>query len=111
MQGTTVEELLRQARRFEEETGNLKQFLDELTTDGAGLLYDLKMAVGAETDLGHAISSIGGVVRQAATSAINALTETHTIIDQKATETSQTQAQTSADFTNLTTQIGTITFE
>ena len=73
MQGTTVEELLRQARRFEEETNNLKQFLDELTTDGAGLLYDLKMAVGAETDLGHAISSIGGVVRQAATSAVNAL--------------------------------------
>lgn len=78
---TNVEQLQVLTERFEQEKDNLRIALDELTTNGAGILYEIKMIVGADTDLGQAISRCGTSVRNAATNAIKYLTEAHDKMD------------------------------
>ena len=108
---TGIEELERQAMRFQDEIDNLARYLDELTTDGAGYLYDLKQVVGPDSDLGYAISSLGGAVRSAADSAVTRLRETVDIINTKCAEHKQAQQATESQYSDINTKSSGITFQ
>ncbi|MDD6223401.1 MAG: hypothetical protein PUB18_00140 [bacterium] len=110
MNDVSVEELQRQATRFEEETSKLARYLDELTTDGAGFLYDLKMTVGAESDLGVTISALGGAVRNASANAVNSLNQAKEIIVQKCTEISNVLEEATNAYQQQVNEIAKIKF-
>ncbi len=106
-----VEALETTAERFDQEINNLKKNLETLTTDGSGLLYDLKQTVGPDSDLGATISAVGGSVMSAQNQAINSLTQIKTIIDTKIAEAKAYNAQAQAGFSNSTSSINSRTFE
>lgn len=97
--------------RFLEERNHLKKVLDALTTDGDGVLYRLKQAVGADSQLGATISNVGGAVMSARTNAIVALDQIAEIIKQKIAEAKSYNAEAEAGLTQINTKINNITFE
>ena len=111
MEQTYVEELLRQVSRFAEEKADLSRYLDELTTDGAGLLYELKLAVGADSDLGQTIASLGGAVRRAANNGIHSLDNAYEIMAKQCEQLSSMLNQINMDYSQYVQTINAITFK
>lgn len=96
--------------RFEQEKDNLRVLLDELTTDGAGILYDIKMLVGSDTDLGQAISRCGTSVRGAAVHAVRYLNEAHGKMEDSIVRYKQINQEAVAQYKAAAASIQTIDF-
>lgn len=110
MPQSEIVELDRMATRLNEETEKLKQYLKELTSDGSGYLYDLKMAVGSDTELGFAISRLGGSVMQASEKAVKSFEELYEIMKEHISATNIVQDEADSSYGTLSQQFDGIDF-
>lgn len=111
MPQSEIVELDRMATRLSEETAKLKQYLKDLTTDGSGYLYDLKMAVGSDSELGFAISRLGGSVMQASEKAVNSFEELYKIMQEHISTTNVVQEEADSSYGTLSQQFDEINFD
>jgi len=111
MNEQTIVSLKEVSISLQELMDDFKSCLDELTTDGAGLLYDLKRVVGADTQLGAAISDVGSSIMQAKRNAFNAFQLLKDEIDLTVTNAENIALDSIAKFDNAGGIVEGITFK
>lgn len=107
---TEIKELQRIRDRIKTEKESLKTTLDALTTNGQGILYDIKIAVGADSELGTAVGNLGGKVLQASDMVMKDLDEFIRIMNDNLARAEADLSDTAMEIGNFTSQIDNIDF-
>lgn len=105
-----IEDLEILASRFEQEKESLRCTLNELAGDGSGILYEIKMLIGMETDLGAAIGRCENSISNASVYAINHLTDVYERMTDSITKYKEVNEEAINSFKAATERIQVIDF-
>ena len=89
MDQTWIENMQVLKSRLDAEMNDLKSYLDDLTQDGSGVLYDMRTVVGDSGEIGSSLGQIGGVVMDAKQKLFVSLQKISDLIAQKIADAQQ----------------------
>ncbi len=110
MPNQTIDDLITLYERFNEEKINMKSYMDELTTNGAGLLYELRNIISDDTELAQSINKIGTSVMAAKENAFSSLDQISEVLNEKI-ENAQIEAQkANTEYSEQNSQVSSVNF-
>ena len=110
MDQTWIQNMQILKERLNTEISDLRVDLNRLTQDGSGLLYDMKNIVGADSEMGANISSIGGVIMEAKQTLFVSLHNINSLIAEKISDAQKYNEEAIANQQKVAAGVSSITW-
>lgn len=110
MDQTWIENMQILKSRLDTEMNDLKSYLNDLTQDGSGVLFDIKNIVGSDSEIGSNINNIGGVVMEAKQKLFVSLQKISDLIAEKISDAQQYNEESIANQQKVASGVSSITW-
>ena len=111
MDQTWIENMQVLKSRLDAEMNDLKSYLDDLTQDGSGVLYDMRTVVGDSGEIGSSLGQIGGVVMDAKQKLFVSLQKISDLIAQKIADAQQYNEESISNQQKVAAGVESISWE